>query len=133
MARGQEGLPAASRINEGSMYGKRLGSRCVGGCLGGGVLGALSNSAGQSQQPAPALTYGGTRRSTACELTPQIQEDCGRQISEPRHPLEDDQTVTGTITDERVSGTIRTRSIATRPSGRVARCTSRTQTSSAAN
>jgi hypothetical protein len=46
---------------------------------------------------------------------------------------EEHQTVTGTITDERASGTIRARSIATRPNGRVARCTSRTQTWSAVN
>jgi hypothetical protein len=37
---------------------------------------------------------------------------------------EEHQTVTGTITDEAVSGTIRTRTVATKPSGRVARCNS---------
>jgi hypothetical protein len=46
---------------------------------------------------------------------------------------EEHQTVTGTITDERVSGTIRARTVATSPGGRVARCSSRTQTWSAVN
>lgn len=46
---------------------------------------------------------------------------------------EEHQTVTGTITDKRASGTIRARTIATRPNGRVARCSSRTQTWSAVN
>jgi hypothetical protein len=46
---------------------------------------------------------------------------------------EEHQTVTGTITDERASGTIRASTIATSPNGRVARCSSRTQTWSAVN
>ena len=47
--------------------------------------------------------------------------------------FEERQTVTGTITDERVSGTLWARTIAVRPNGSVARCTSRTQTWGAVN
>jgi hypothetical protein len=46
---------------------------------------------------------------------------------------EEHQTVTGTIASKRASGTIRARTIATSPNGRVARCSSRTQTWSAVN
>jgi hypothetical protein len=46
---------------------------------------------------------------------------------------EEHQTLTGTITDKRASGTIRARTIATSPNGVVARCSSRTQTWSAVN
>ena len=43
------------------MYGKRLALGASVVALAVGVSGALSNSAGQPQQPAPGLTYGGTR------------------------------------------------------------------------
>jgi hypothetical protein len=46
---------------------------------------------------------------------------------------EERQTVTGTITAERASGTIRAVGITTKPNGRVGRCTSRVQTWSAVN
>lgn len=158
------------------MYGKRLALGASVVALAVGVSGALSNSAGQPQQPAPGLTYGGTRALdtlwlrlhpsradiAALELPWEIAP--GRCTNDPngyfsvlyagsfhRHPIEvtpegrfkktvvdkyrnrgirfeEHQTVTGTITEERASGTIRTRSIATMPNGRVARCTSRIQT-----
>jgi hypothetical protein len=46
---------------------------------------------------------------------------------------EEHQTLTGTITDERVTGTIRARTVATKPNGRVARCNSLPQRWSAVN
>jgi hypothetical protein len=46
---------------------------------------------------------------------------------------EEHQVVSGTITDEAVSGTIRARTVATKPNGRVARCNSRRQRWGAVN
>jgi hypothetical protein len=163
------------------MYGKRLALGASVVALVVGVSGALSNSAGQSQQPTPGLTYGGTRaletlwlrlhssRTVIAALELPWEIAPGRCTNDPNgyfsvllagffynEPInvspegkfrktvvdkyrdrgirfEEHQTVTGTITAERASGTFRARSIATRPNGRVARCTSGPQTWSAVN
>jgi hypothetical protein len=154
------------------MYGKRLALGASVVALVVAASGALSNSAGQSQQPAPGLTYGGTRALDTVWLRLDPSRDWiaafelpweiapRRCTNDPNgyfsvlyggfhyhEPIgvsaqgkfaktvvdryrdrgiryEEHQSVTGTITDEAVSGTIRTRTIATKPNGRVARCNS---------
>jgi hypothetical protein len=154
------------------MYGKRLALGASVVAMVVGVSGALSNSAGQSQQPAPGLTYGGMRaldtlwlrldpsRAVIAALELPWEIAPGRCTKDPNgyfsvlyagfhydEPIgvsaqgkfsktvvdryrdrgiryEEHQIVSGTITDEAASGTIRARTVATKPNGRVARCNS---------
>ena len=163
------------------MYGKRLALGALVVALVVGVSGALSNSAGQSQQPVLGVAYGGTKSVdavwlrldssrlsiAAAEIPFEIaQGRCkndpngyfgvayvGYHFQEPARVspegtfrttvnnryrnagivYEEHATVTGTVTAERASGTIRAQTIATRPNGRVARCSSLAKLWSAIN
>lgn len=79
--------------------------------------------------------YAGFENDHAIDVNPQgkFRKSLVDRWRDQGIRYEEHQTVTGTITDKRASGTIRARTITTGPNGRVARCSSRTQTWSAVN
>ena len=113
------------------MYRMRLALGALVVALVVGVSGALTSSSGQlPQQPTSGVTYGGEKAFDTVWLRLHPSREV---IAAVEIPWEERQTVTGTITAERASGTIRAVGITTKPNGRVGRCTSRVQTWSAAN